>query len=97
MPAPSLLTRRQIAADVLQRTPERVTTLEPRVRETLSWYGSDNPGTLTNLASLLNQGRLGGSGRLVILPWQVQARGLGKSTGAPAPISLLLLFPVAQA
>ena len=42
--------------------------MEPRVREILSWYGSDNPGTLTNLARLLNQGRLGGSGRLVILP-----------------------------
>ena len=39
-----------------------------RVREILSWYGSDNPGTLTNLARILNHGRLGGSGRLVILP-----------------------------
>ena len=39
-----------------------------RVREILSWYAADNPGTLTNLARLLNTGRLGGSGRLVILP-----------------------------
>ena len=39
-----------------------------RVREILSWYSSDNPGTLTNLARLLNHGRLGGTGRLVILP-----------------------------
>ena len=39
-----------------------------RVREILSWYGSDSPGTLTNLARLLNQGSLGGSGKLVILP-----------------------------
>jgi class I fructose-bisphosphate aldolase len=39
-----------------------------RVREILSWYGSDNPGTLTNLARMLNHGRLGGSGRMVILP-----------------------------
>src|SRR5262249_9481213 len=31
-------------------------------------YASDNPGTLTRLASLLNHGRLGGTGRLVILP-----------------------------
>ena len=37
-------------------------------REILSWYGSDNPGTLTNLARLLDHGRLGGSGKLVILP-----------------------------
>ena len=39
-----------------------------RVREILSWYGSDNPGTLTNIARLLNHGRLGGTGKLVILP-----------------------------
>jgi class I fructose-bisphosphate aldolase len=42
--------------------------MTPRVREILSWYGSDNPGTLTNLARLLNHGRLGGTGKLVILP-----------------------------
>jgi fructose-bisphosphate aldolase, class I len=39
-----------------------------RVQEILSWYGSDNPGTLTNLARLLNHGRLAGTGKLVILP-----------------------------
>src|SRR5436190_9996563 len=39
-----------------------------RVREILSWYRTDNPGTLTNLARLLNHGRLGGTGRMVILP-----------------------------
>ena len=39
-----------------------------RVREILSWYGSDNPGTLTNLSRLLNHGKLAGSGKLVILP-----------------------------
>ncbi len=39
-----------------------------RVREILSWYGSDNPGTRTNLARLLTHGRLAGTGRLVILP-----------------------------
>jgi class I fructose-bisphosphate aldolase len=38
------------------------------VREILSWYGSDNPGTLTNLARLLNHGRLAGTGKMVILP-----------------------------
>jgi class I fructose-bisphosphate aldolase len=42
--------------------------MNERVREILSWYGSDNPGTLTNLARLLNHGRLGGTGRFVILP-----------------------------
>jgi class I fructose-bisphosphate aldolase len=39
-----------------------------RVREILGWYSSDTPGTRTNIARLLNHGRLGGSGRLVILP-----------------------------
>ena len=42
--------------------------MSDRVREILSWYGSDNPGTLTNLARLLNHGRLAGTGKLVILP-----------------------------
>ena len=42
--------------------------MNERVREILSWYKSDNPGTLTNIARLLNTGRLGGTGKLVILP-----------------------------
>lgn len=42
--------------------------MTPRVREILSWYGSDNPGVLTNLARMLNHGRLGGTGKMVILP-----------------------------
>jgi class I fructose-bisphosphate aldolase len=39
-----------------------------RVREILSWYGSDNPGVLTNLARLMGAGRLAGTGKFVILP-----------------------------
>ncbi len=39
-----------------------------KVREILSWYEADNPGTKANLARILMHGRLGGSGRLVILP-----------------------------
>jgi class I fructose-bisphosphate aldolase len=42
--------------------------MDKRVREILSWYASDNPGTLTNLARLLTHGKLAGTGRLVILP-----------------------------
>jgi class I fructose-bisphosphate aldolase len=42
--------------------------MNDRIREILSWYGSDNAGTRTNLARLLNHGRLAGTGRLVILP-----------------------------
>jgi fructose-bisphosphate aldolase, class I len=39
-----------------------------RVKQILSWYASDNPGTLTNISRLLMHGRLGGTGKLVILP-----------------------------
>ncbi len=39
-----------------------------RVKEILSWYTSDNPGTRTNLARILNHGMLGGTGKVVILP-----------------------------
>jgi class I fructose-bisphosphate aldolase len=42
--------------------------MSKRVKEILSWYGSDSPGTLANLARLLNHGRLAGTGKLVILP-----------------------------
>lgn len=42
--------------------------MTPRVREILSWYGSDSPGTLTNLARMMNHGRLAGTGKMVILP-----------------------------
>ena len=42
--------------------------LTPRVREILSWYSADNPGTKTQLARMLMHGRLAGTGRMVILP-----------------------------
>src|SRR6516225_7716762 len=42
--------------------------LSERVKQILSWYSSDNPGTLTNLARMLNHGTLAGTGRMVILP-----------------------------
>ncbi|HEX4801879.1 MAG TPA: class I fructose-bisphosphate aldolase [Myxococcaceae bacterium] len=42
--------------------------LSERVKQILSWYPSDNPGTLTNLARMLNHGTLAGTGRMVILP-----------------------------
>ena len=38
------------------------------VKQILDWYESDNPGTKTNLARILMEGRLGGTGKLVILP-----------------------------
>ena len=42
--------------------------ITPRVKKILSAYESDNPGTKANLARILMNGRLGGTGKLVILP-----------------------------
>lgn len=42
--------------------------MTPRVREILSWYGAENVGVLTNLARMMNTGKLAGTGKLVILP-----------------------------
>jgi class I fructose-bisphosphate aldolase len=42
--------------------------MKDRIREMLSWYASENPGVRTNLARMLNHGRLGGTGKMVILP-----------------------------
>ncbi len=39
-----------------------------RVKKILDMYESDNPGTKGNLARILMEGKLGGSGKLVILP-----------------------------
>lgn len=39
-----------------------------RVKEILSWYESDSPGTRANLVRLLDHGTLAGTGKLVILP-----------------------------
>jgi len=42
--------------------------ITPRVKRILDNYESDNPGTKANLARLLMQGKLAGTGKLVILP-----------------------------
>jgi fructose-bisphosphate aldolase, class I len=42
--------------------------MNDHIREILSWYDSENPGVRTNLARMLNHGRLGGTGKMVILP-----------------------------
>jgi fructose-bisphosphate aldolase, class I len=39
-----------------------------RVKEILDFYRFENPGVLTNLARMLNHGRLAGTGKFVILP-----------------------------
>ena len=43
-------------------------SMTERVREILSWYAGNNPGVLSNLARMLNHGKLGGTGKMVILP-----------------------------
>ena len=43
-------------------------TLTKKVSEILSWYSSENPGTLGNISKLLMSGKLAGTGKLVILP-----------------------------
>ncbi|MDQ4075680.1 MAG: class I fructose-bisphosphate aldolase [Chloroflexota bacterium] len=42
--------------------------MNERIKKILSWYYSENPGVLNNLARLLNHGELAGTGRMVILP-----------------------------
>lgn len=39
-----------------------------RVKKILDWYESDNPGTKSSLAWMLMEGKLGGTGKMVILP-----------------------------
>src|SRR3954447_4178066 len=43
-------------------------SITPVVKAILAHYESDNPGTKANLVRILMQGRLGGTGKLVILP-----------------------------
>jgi len=60
--------------------------MSDRVREILSWYRSENPGVLTNLSRLLNHGRLGGTGHMIILPVdQGFEHGPGRSFAANPP------------
>lgn len=42
--------------------------MNERVSEILSWYDHENPGVRANLARMLNHGKLGGTGKFVILP-----------------------------
>ena len=39
-----------------------------RVKKILDWYEGDPPGVKANLARILMNGKLGGTGKLVILP-----------------------------
>jgi class I fructose-bisphosphate aldolase len=43
-------------------------SITPKVKAILDNYESDNPGTKANLARILMQGRLAGTGKMIILP-----------------------------
>ena len=45
-----------------------MTKVTQRIKKILAGYEADNPGPKGNLARILMQGRLGGSGKMVILP-----------------------------
>lgn len=42
--------------------------MSEQLQSILGWYRSENPGVLTNLARLLNHGRLAGTGKMIIYP-----------------------------
>src|SRR5213592_2756208 len=54
-----------LSADQSRTPPMKLT---PQVQKILANYESDNPGVKANLARILMQGRLGGTGKLIILP-----------------------------
>ncbi len=47
---------------------QAISQLTPEVKKILSFYEGDNPETKENLARILMHGKLGGTGKLVILP-----------------------------
>ena len=60
------------------------------IKKILTYYESDNPGVKTNLARILMSGKLGGTGKLVILPVDQgfehgPARSFAKNTTAYDP------------
>jgi class I fructose-bisphosphate aldolase len=61
-------------------------TMTPAVREILSKYEGTPPGVKANLARILMQGRLGGTGKMIILPVdQGFEHGPGRSFAVNAP------------
>ena len=60
-----------------------------QLRKILDCYRSENPGVLTNLARILNHGRLGGTGRMIILPVdQGFEHGPARSFGQILPLMM---------
>ncbi len=66
--------------------------LTEQVKTILSWYESDNPGTKANLARILMQGKLGGTGKMVILPVdQGFEHGPAPSRRTPRPMTRIII------
>ncbi len=42
--------------------------ITPQVRSIIDWYAGENPGVKANLVRMLMTGRLGGTGKMIILP-----------------------------
>ena len=64
-----------------------------RVKKILDGYESDNPGTKANLARILMQGKLGGTGKLVILPVDQGFEHGPARSFAPKPAGLRPALP----
>ena len=67
-PLAGLLRSRNQPRTYFHRRGNRTMRSSRRVKKILAGYESDSPGTKTNLARILMHGKLGGSGKLVILP-----------------------------
>ena len=67
-----------------------------RVREILSNYAGESPGVLTNLARILNHGRLAGTGRMVILPVDQGVEHGPARTFAPNPAGFIAMQAAAR-
>lgn len=69
----------------------------PKVKQILSWYEGESPGVKANIARLLMEGRLAGTGKLVILPVdQGYEHGPARSFGPnPAAYDPHYLFDLA--
>ena len=65
--------------------------LTQRVKKILAGYESDNPGTKANLARILMQGRLGGTGHLVFSPL---IKGLSTALPAVLPPTRQPMTPI---
>ncbi len=47
---------------------KEATNLTPEIKKILSWYEGASTGTKENIARILMHGKLGGTGKLVLLP-----------------------------